>query len=174
MTKARDFKRLSPKFSKPHELRTILSTSATDNQKLMSKMRFALDMMDNLREFSRKRCPSWPHMIRHENEIVDAYEAPDDDNKRRVRGYWGRHRSDVTNCESENDSRLGTLCWARDVFREAGGAPSVPLIAALDRHLRAEFDISPSEIPEDMYERVKWCRQKTRDYSALPRRVRQL
>lgn len=174
MTKVRDFKKLSPTFNKAHELRVILSTSTPDKQKLLSKMRFALDMMDNMRDFSRLRTPNWPPGIGHENEVVDAYEAPDDDGKRRTRGWWGRHRSDVANCESENDSRLGTLCWARDVFKDAGGASSVPLIAALDRHLRAEFNVSPSEIPEEMYDRVRWCRQQTRDYGAIPKKLRLL
>jgi len=140
----------------------------------MAKVRFAVDLIGNLRQFSRVRAPGWPPAIGHENEVIDAYSPPDDDMKRRTRGYWGRHRSDVTQVESENDSRLGTLCWARDVLLETEGDKSKPPVAEIERHMRANFDVSPSEIPDDMMERIKWIRRCTRDYRALPKKLRQL
>jgi predicted small metal-binding protein len=152
----------------------ILSPTAPDKRKLMAKVRFAVDMIGNLRDFSRVRTPGWPPAIRHESEVTDAYTPPDDDAKRRTRGYWGRHRSDVVQAESENDSRLGTLCWARDVLLETEGDKSKPLVAEIERHMRANFDVSPSEIPDDMVERIKWIRRSIRDYRALPKNLRQL
>lgn len=174
MRKANEYKRLSPAFNKYEEIQMLANPGADKQKKLVAKVRFAVDMMGNLSDFTRLRSPSWPAMIRNEVEVREAYEPPRDDTKKRIRGYWGRHRYDVTRCESENEGRLGTLCWARDALMETGKDGSVSLIAALDRHIRAEFGVAPSEIPSDMLERVKWCRAKTRDHSALPRGLRTL
>tara|TARA_R110000824_G_scaffold95424_7_gene229482 strand:+ start:1854 stop:2378 length:525 start_codon:yes stop_codon:yes gene_type:complete len=172
--KASDYRKLSPGFNRAEAIAALVQPDGDEKKKLIAKVRFAIGMMECLSDFTRMRSPSWPAMIRNEQEVRDAFDPPKDDMKKRVRGYWGRHRFDVTRCEGENEGRLGTLCWARDVFIETGDGASVSLLAALDRHLRAEFNVAPSEIPSDMLERVKWCRDKTRDHSALPRGLRTL
>lgn len=175
MQKASDYKKLSPGFNKARTIAELVEPEGDGKKKMLAKVRFALGMMEIIDvDFTRVRSPSWPAIIRNEAEVREAYEPPRDDAKQRIRGYWGRHRYDVTECEGENEQRLGTLCWGRDVFIATGDGASVSLLASLDRHLRAEFDVAPSEIPSDMLERVKWCRARTRDYSALPRGLRTL
>lgn len=174
MKKVRDFSKLSPSYDRYASIMLIADPAANPKEKLVARVRFAVELVGDMRAYNQKPTPTWPAYVRDEHEVRDAYDPPDSEHKQRVRRLWGRHRADVTEVEAENCSRLGALLYARDSLVMAGGAPAVTLVAELDRHLRAQFGIAPGEAPDKMIDRVRWVRAKTRDYRALPRGLRAL
>lgn len=174
MTRARDYRKLSPSFDRFEAVMTIADPNASPKKKKLARVRFAIEMLEDLSSFTRRSTPTWPAYARDEGEIREAYEAPDSEHKQRIRRIWGRHRADVTEVEAENCSRLGALLYARDSLMQAGDGAAVKLIAELDRHLRAQFGVAPSDPPRGTIEQIRWARAKTRDYSALPRGLRAL